>query len=229
MLGLMTMSSVVALATAIGSPALPFSSNGTGLPTSVWQFSGYFGNSFAQADQAKGSSPPNATFLTTVVNYPSSAGSSSLQAFVGSSGSNFSGGGLDHISGSYFILSGYIGLTANAANAIPFELLSDDGSQLFIGGIQLINNQGFHSSSMLSGTADFTESGLYPILIKYVDYNDVGQLKLTYDPADSGTFVNIPTSELFASVGTSPEPATWTGVSGALLALWFRRRHSRRS
>jgi PA14 domain len=230
MLGVMTLSSVVAPASTIGSPALPFSSNGTGLPTSVWQFSSFFGNTFAQADQAKGTSPPNATFLTTAVNYPLSLGSSSLQAFVGSSGSNFSGATLDHITRSYFILSGYIALTPNAANSVAFQLLSDDGSQLSVGGVQIINNEGFHSSSMLSGTAQFSQTGLYPIQIKYVDYNDVGQLRLTYDPANSGTFVDIPTSALFASVVTSsPEPDTWTVVVGGLIALWLGRRRFRRS
>ncbi|MEO5923118.1 MAG: PA14 domain-containing protein [Bryobacteraceae bacterium] len=198
---------------------------GTGLPTSVWSFSTFHGT-IAAFDAARGSSAPTSTFLTNTVYYPLSTGLG-VQDFVGSSGSNFSAGTPATMALTYFLLTGYIQLDTSGPASIPFRLLSDDGSQLFLGGIQIINNDGVHTSAAVTGTVEITQSGLYPIVVKYFNNNSQGVLRLTYDPTNSGTFIDIPTSKLFAEV--TPEPSTaWLG-GGALLALAFLSRRQNRT
>jgi hypothetical protein len=82
-----------------------------------------------------------------------------------------------------------------------------------------------HASTTLLGTAEFTQSGLYPIVIEYFNDLSTAELRLTYDPTNSGTFVDIPTAVLYASA--VPEPATWATDLAALLALALISRRNR--
>ncbi len=227
---LATTSVVGVSATSILSPssALP-SIAGTGLPTSVWAVPASFHGTVASFDAAIVGKDPDATFLTNSINYALSTGLT-LQNFVGSSGSDFTGTNLSIVERTYFILSGYIALTVNSANSVPFSLLSDDGSILFLNNITVINHDGLHSSTTAGGTAEFSQSGLYPIVIKYFNNAGNGQLKLMYDPTNSGTFINVPTSALYAGLPDiavpEPEPRAivFAGMALGALALAVRKR-----
>lgn len=69
-----------------------------------------------------------------------------------------------------FLWQGYI--TIPSSGTYTFELLSDDGSKLFIGGdyghstTPLINNDGLHGSISRSGTVNLN-AGVYPIALAY--------------------------------------------------------------
>lgn len=63
-----------------------------------------------------------------------------------------------------FQWKGYINIPA--AGTYTFETSSDDGSQLFIGSTQVINNDGEHASQFVTGSIALN-AGAYPITITY--------------------------------------------------------------
>jgi hypothetical protein len=93
---------------------------------------------------------------------------------------------------------------------ISFTLVSDDGSDLTIGGTTVINNDGIHPATPVTVTADFSQNGLYMIDVQYFNQaavNNGGGAQLMLTDSRPGTLE----SQLFTS---TPEPA-----SAALLGL----------
>ncbi|HEX4505664.1 MAG TPA: PA14 domain-containing protein [Alphaproteobacteria bacterium] len=220
--------------------------SGGGLLGSYYKFSSSSNiGTLSNANQLISSSGgPTATFTTTEVCFPDCAGtsmsdSSTMTQFLNGHASNFSytsatqPTSIDH---SAIVLTGYIAITQ--AGTYNFNLGSDDGSQLTIGGQQVINNDSDHGFSFVGGNATFTQAGLYAISISY--FEDSGSTGLDFFAKDpNGTCViglaancasgSATTGLLYSSLPTTatPEPASLlifgAGLSG-LAAIRRRRR-----
>jgi predicted metal-dependent phosphoesterase TrpH len=74
-----------------------------------------------------------------------------------------------------FVFTGYLFVPQNGK--YTFSLESDDGSILYIAGVQLINNDGSRSLKKDSGTINL-QKGYHPIEIRYFDDYDEHELRL---------------------------------------------------
>ncbi|MEP7318840.1 MAG: alpha-L-fucosidase, partial [Panacibacter sp.] len=81
-----------------------------------------------------------------------------------------------------FAFDGYIKI--NSDGIYNFFTLSDDGSKLFIDGIETVNNDGEHGSVEISGKAAL-KKGLHKIRIVYFDSGGGNELKVMIQYGDS--------------------------------------------
>jgi len=188
-----------------------------GLPTEVWKLSGPI-STLAEAEALKGSFSPDATFTATQIDFAQKL--TFLGDFIDGSGTDLVGS-IPDIRLTYFLLSGYIMLPAGTIN---FALASDDGSQVIINNTMVVNNDGLHAWSEMTGSIPLS-GGLYPIQVKLFNNFGPAALRLTYDVTGGTNFTEIPTSALRPSA--IPEPATrllWISGGGILCLLGRRRK-----
>ncbi len=84
-------------------------------------------------------------------------------------------------------ITGYINVPADGI--YTFSLLSDDGSQLYVSGAEVVNNDGPHAPREVIGQVALAK-GLHPLRVLYFDHNG-GQLQLQLVEKD-GTYISIP-------------------------------------
>jgi PA14 domain/PEP-CTERM motif len=221
---------------------------GTGLLGSYYKFSSSSNiGSLANANILESSSGgPTATFTTTEVCFPDCAGTSisdsnMMTTFLNGHASNFSytsasqPTSIDH---SAITLTGYISITQTGT--YNFNLGSDDGSALTIGGQTVVNNDSDHGFTTVGGSATFTQAGLYAISIQY--FEDSGSTGLDFFAKDpNGTCIiglasncaagSASTGLLYSSLPTTatPEPASILMFGAGLGGLAWVRRRSRRA
>ena len=91
---------------------------------------------------------------------------------------------------------------ANAGTQ-SFRLTSDDGSVLYIDGTRVINDDGSHGATTVSGTVSLTK-GWHAIRVDYFDQGGPDQLTLEY-AAPGGTLAAIPFSMLRSGIDTDSD------------------------
>ncbi len=223
------------------------STSGSGLLGSYYKFSSSNNiGTLANANQLISSSGgPTATFTTTEVCFPDCAGtslsdSSTMTQLLNGHTNSFSytsasqPTSIDH---SAIVLTGYIAITQTGT--YNFNLGSDDGSSLTIGGTSVINNDNDHAFQFDSGQATFTQTGLYAISIMY--FEDSGSTALDfYGSGPSGTCIfgrgsscasgSERTTLFYGSLPATatPEPASLTIFGAGLAGLAALRRRRRR-
>ncbi len=94
----------------------------------------------------------------------------------------------------YAVASGF--LVIEEAGEYEFELYSDDGSRLSLGGEMVVNNDGLHSADISGEGYVELRPGTYPIKIEMFDMWVDAALKLTWRTPGSREFVVIPKSAL---------------------------------
>ena len=94
-------------------------------------------------------------------------------------------------------------LTASAAGTYSFSLHSDDGSQLFIDGMLVVDNGGPHNQNTVSGSLYLT-AGSHPFEIQFFENG--------YD--DSGLDLNLPSGISYASASSQGARVRVRGHSG---------------
>ena len=86
-----------------------------------------------------------------------------MSTYLGSDAASLSNPsvGTNTLEDSIYHFTGYINITS-ANLTTTFQLGSDDGSALWLNGIQVIDNDGDHSYNTVSQTVDFTRRGFTP-------------------------------------------------------------------
>jgi len=101
-----------------------------------------------------------------------------------------------------FDFQGYLNVTS--PGTLQFSTFSDDGSVLFIGGQQVVLNDGVHADTMVNGSATFTQAGLYPLDLIYFNHvvpssSGSGALEASFGGAHLAQLAPAP--ELSGSIG----------------------------
>jgi subtilase family serine protease len=107
--------------------------------------------------------------------------------------------GLPH---DYFVSVWNGAFNAPAAGSYTFDLSSDEGSWLFIDGVQVINYGGSHAAGHKTGAVTLT-AGFHSFRVTHLEWNGEEYLSLRWAPPGSG-LVPIPAENLFPFVPTAP-------------------------
>ncbi len=220
---------------------------GTGLLGNYYKFnsSSNIGNLANANILISSSGGPTATFTSSTVCFPDCAGTSisdsnTMTTFLNGHANNFaytSASQPTSIDHSAITLTGYIAITQTGT--YNFNLGSDDGSQLSIGGQTVVNNDSDHGFTVVGGAATFSQTGLYAISITY--FEDSGSTGLDFFAKDpNGNCViglasncasgSASTGLLYSSLPATatPEPASilifGAGLGGLALVRRYRGR-----
>ena len=213
-------------------PAVP----GNGLNGEVW--TGVDVNDLGAARAYIASNAPDATFLSTTVDYPNgTAGSlstsSTFATALGTDAATLSDPTVASLQvlNSILKFSGFLRIDA-PTTILALGVGSDDGSDLVIQGTQVIANDGIHPfPGGNAGPTDvtFLEAGLYQLEVLFFESQPV-QWGLEFFVGAPGAGTPVPTTHLYTSLGPPiiPVPAglplLFTGLVG--LAVVRRKRRS---
>lgn len=89
-----------------------------------------------------------------------------------------------------YVFTGFLDLPE--AGLYGFETTSDDGSRLFIDGVEVVDNDGFHGPTTVSGTI-MLQAGLHAIEVRYFEFGGGESLAVQYQ-TPTGPFEPIPSS-----------------------------------
>lgn len=84
---------------------------------------------------------------------------------------------------------------AQTAGAYRFRLTSDDGSDLFINGKKVLDNDGVHAAQPVAGTVNLT-AGWHPFVIRYFENYGEEVLKWEWAPPGQRDFTVVPTEAM---------------------------------
>ena len=108
---------------------------------------------------------------------------------------SFNPAALEGIDGADGFSARYTGqIYIEQAGTQTFRITSDDGSRLYIDGVQIINNDGAHGAASVNGSV-FLSVGWHAIRVDYFDAGGAETLSLDY-AAPGGTLASIPFSIL---------------------------------
>ena len=171
---------------------------------------------------------PTSTFVATEFNYQDGNDLTTTGEWLQTDAASLVGGdpAVNNMSDGMMVFDGY--LAVDAPGAMDFWIGSDDGSVLWVGGEIVVDNDNGHGApgDNPSGTATFSEAGLYPVQLNYFNGNWVS------DAGDNGGAnmawrVGGDAGEVISSsiLHTVPEPAAITLLAAALsMVMVFRRR-----
>ena len=161
---------------------------------------------------------PAATFTATTLCFPRCGknidDNSSLSAFLGSNAKNISPNSVTNLGDHVVLLTGYF--DAPTAGMYHFGLESDDGSEMWLNGKVVADNDFDHGLQWVSADADLN-AGWNSIEI--VQFEDVGKTGLTVHLGDD------PIGG--ALLATVPEPATWAMMILGVGMIGFAARRRR--
>jgi hypothetical protein len=210
------LSAIAALVTAAAAPLGAHAASG--LSGAYYVVSGPPGTlAVALSDIA--SLSPTATFTSTSVCFPSCGttigdGGSTIADFLGGNATGLTANSVTDLSSHVVVLTGFV--AAAAPGPEDFTLESDDGSELIINGVQVIDDDGDHGFGGSTTTVDLNP-GLNSIEI--VQFEDGGVTGLTV--LENGAALTGQTAGV-------PEPAAWAlmlaGFGGLGLAMRSRRK-----
>ncbi len=223
-------SMAVAQAPSFGAPDAPLpAGDGTGLSGFLWNSPAIEPVDDLTAARAYiGANAADATFVSTVVDYPNGISGSTttdalISAALGVDAASLSvpAVGAVPVLNSILQFKGFLRVDVTGTHTLG--LGSDDGSELLIQGTQVVNNDGLHG---FPGAApvdvEFTTSGLYAIEILFFEsQTSEWGLEFYFETPAAGT--PVPTELLYEI----PEPSTAALAGAGLIAMRLGGRRGR--
>jgi YVTN family beta-propeller protein len=91
-------------------------------------------------------------------------------------------------------------ILAPATGTYRFQTVSDDGVRLWVNGVQLINNWSAHSSATdTSGVINLVAGTRYSITVEYYEASGQAEMRLRWLTPGNGSYVIVPSSQLFTN------------------------------
>lgn len=209
---------------AIGAAALvaamfvsQAASAATGLAGSYYKTGSTNITTLAEAESWILTHAPSATFVSTQVCYPAchqvAPVSQTLTQWLGGNATNISASAasITDIDHHIVVLEGFI--TFATGGTKTFELRSDDGSSLKVGGY-ILTSDGVHALSDVTGSQNFA-AGTYAIRILQFEVAGESGLTLKVNGSPAQTYTHFP---------PVPEPGTWAMMIGGLALVGFAMR-----
>ncbi|MFP4105568.1 MAG: PA14 domain-containing protein [Phycisphaerae bacterium] len=182
----------------------------------------------SQAETIIGSRSADSTFTATAIDYATSGSEAdtTLLEFLDGNATDVTSD-FANMRNAVFRFSGYLEIlgsmdedTSDPDIDVTLQLQSDDGSFLYIDGVQVIDNGGTHGPETVSTTESFASAGLVPIEIIYWNSEYSGGSGGGEVEFQNGDGEVIPNSQL----SLIPEPATLALLSLGLPVLLRRKR-----
>lgn len=193
---------------------------GTGLLATYTVLANPPANLTAAASAATGAIP-TATYLASTICFPTCVATeqdgNTLASYVAANGTNLVGSAT--LGPSYTTYTGYLAIFA--PGTYQYNLTSDDGSELIIGGATIIDMLGQQTWSGASASVTYTAAGLYAIGIEQFDAGGYTGITLQQN------WSAIPQSDLYASIplqGNVSEPPSVLLFATGMIALGVLRK-----
>jgi hypothetical protein len=94
-------------------------------------------------------------------------------------------------------------LRIDQTNDYVFQTISDDGSQLFIDGAKVVDNDGAHGPRAREGGVRLT-AGYHPFELRFFENRGGETLQLNYKGGNIGSFTKVPDSMLSRTAPDTP-------------------------
>lgn len=164
---------------------------------------------------------PTATFRAGNICFPGcntiAASTTLLSTFLGSSATALTGNATD-LSVSFLRLNGFISIAA--AGTYNLSVFADDAASLWIGGTKVASSDGVFSAKTITGSASFTDPGLYPILVEHIENQGSAALSINLNGSSlSGYVFSGFRTIALAQTTNVPEPTSVALLCAGLLGL----------
>ena len=169
---------------------------------------------------------PTATFKATEFNYQGGNDLTPIGTWLQGDAASIVGGdpAVNNMNDGFMTFTGY--LAVEAPGTMDFWIGSDDGSVLYVGGQTVVDNDGGHGApgDNPSGSATFSDAGLYPVQLNYFNGNWVSAAG-DHGGANMAWRVGGESGDVVSSsmLHTVPEPAALTLLAAALSMLLIGR------
>ena len=210
---------VISASTSAGSAS---SGADAGLLGAFYKLNSSYVITLAQgASLAASQSNPTATFRAANICFPTcntiSPDSSSLSTFLGASATALAGNSTS-ITVSFLRLNGFISIAT--AGTYDLSIFTDDAASLWIGGTKVAGSDGVFASKTITGSASFTDPGLYPILVEHIENQGSAALSMSLNGSSLSSYIFSGSSTSAVTQTTDvPEPASVALLCAGLLSL----------
>jgi autotransporter-associated beta strand protein len=101
-----------------------------------------------------------------------------------------------------FLVECFASLNVPTAGSYEFRLISDDGSELWIGETLVIDHDGEHAATPMDGSITLS-AGLHPLKLRFFQSGGGFSLKLEWRPPGTPAYVTVPASAFLTPAGVT--------------------------
>src|SRR5262249_42521684 len=120
-------------------------------------------------------------------------------------GAIFSGGPADHVA---IRFTGKVTLVT--AGTYTFYTTSDDGTQVYVDGVRVVNNDGVHGTANTVSGAVTLAAGAHNIEVRYFDYTSTAEVKVEWSGPNVARQI-LGKAHVTSEMPASPAAVLWGG------------------